>query len=36
LVNKHQRRLTSMDDKILFVCAQRMTTREIVTTFKEM
>jgi transposase-like protein len=36
LVKKHQRRFTSMDDKILFLYAQGMTTREIVTTFKEM
>lgn len=36
LVRKHQRRFTSMDDKILFLYAQGMTTREIVTTFKEM
>nr|WP_330178514.1 IS256 family transposase [Candidatus Vondammii sp. HM_W22] len=32
LVKKHQRRFTSMHDKILFL----MTTREIVTIFKEM
>ena len=36
LVRKKQRRFTSMDDKILFLYAQGMTTREIVTTFKEM
>ncbi len=36
LVKKHQRRFTTMDDKILFLYAQGMTTREIVTTFKEM
>jgi len=36
LVKKHQRRFTSMDDKILFLYAQGMTTREIVTTFEEM
>jgi transposase-like protein len=36
LVKKHQRRFTSMDDKILFLYAQGMTPREIVTTFKEM
>jgi len=36
LVKKHQRRFTSMDDKILFLYAQGMTTREIVTIFKEM
>ena len=36
LVKKHQRRFTSMDDKILFLYAQGMTTRETVTIFKEM
>lgn len=36
LVKKRQRRFTSMDDKILFLYAQGMTTRDIVTTFKEM
>jgi len=36
LVKKCQRRFTSMDDKILFLYAQGMTTREIVATFKEM
>lgn len=36
LVKKHQRRFTSMDDKILFLYAHGMSTREIVTTFKEM
>ena len=36
LVKKRQRRFTSMDDKILFLYAQDMTTREIVETFKEM
>mgnify|MGYP003645826102 FL=1 len=36
LVKKHQRRFTSMDDKILCLYAQGMTTREIVETFKEM
>ena len=36
LVKKHQRRFTTIDDKILFLYAQGMTTREIVTTFKEM
>ena len=36
LVKKHQRRFTTMDDKILFLYAQGMTTREIVRTFKEM
>jgi transposase-like protein len=35
-VKKHQRRFTSLDDKILFLYAQGMSTREIVTTFKEM
>ena len=36
LVKKHQTRFTSRDDKILFLYAQGMTTREIVDTFKEM
>jgi putative transposase len=36
LVKKNQRRFTAMDDKILFLYAQGMTTREIVKTFKEM
>jgi len=36
LVKKSQNRFTSMDDKILFLYAQGMTTREIVTTFKEL
>ena len=36
LVKKHQRRFTSLDDKILFLYAQGMSTREIVTIFKEM
>jgi len=36
LVKKHQTRFASMDDKILFLYAQGMTTREIVATFKEM
>jgi len=36
LVKKRQRRFTSMDDKILFLYAQGMTTREIVATFKEL
>lgn len=36
LVKKHQRRFTAMDDKIIFLYAQGMSTREIVTTFKEM
>ena len=35
-MKKHQTRFTSMDDKILFLYAQGMTTREIVDTFKEM
>ena len=35
LVKKHQRRFTSMDDKILWLYAQGMTTREIVASFKE-
>ncbi len=35
-VKKKQRRFTSMSDKILFLYAQGMTTREIVKTFKEM
>ncbi len=36
LVKKQQRRLTSMDDKILFLYAQGLTTREIVMSFKEL
>jgi transposase-like protein len=36
LVKKHQRCFTSMDDNILFLYAQGMTTREIVATFKDM
>jgi len=36
LAKKHQRRSISMDDKILFLYAQGISTREIVTTFKEM
>jgi transposase-like protein len=36
LVKKSQTRFTSMDDKILFLYAQGMTTREIVKTFKEL
>lgn len=36
LVKKHQRRFTSMDDKILSLYAKGMTTRDIVATFKEM
>lgn len=36
LVKKHQTRLSSMDDKILSLYAKGMTTREIVSLFKEM
>ena len=36
MVKKGQRRFTAMDDKILLLYAQGMTTREIVATFKEM
>ncbi len=36
LVKKNQTRFTSMDDKILYLYAKGMTTREIVATFKEM
>jgi len=36
LVKKGQTRFTSMDDKILFLYGQGMTTREIVRTFKEL
>jgi transposase-like protein len=36
LVKKNQRRFTLMDDKILFLYAQGMSTREIVTTFEEL
>lgn len=36
LVKKKQRRFTSMNDKILFLYAQGMATREIVTTFKQL
>jgi putative transposase len=36
LVKKKQRRFISMSDKILFLYAQGMTTREIVTTFKDL
>lgn len=36
MVKKGQRRFTAMDDKILFLYAQGMTTRESVATFKEM
>lgn len=36
LVKKHQRCFTTMDNKILFLYGQGMTTREIVEAFKEM
>lgn len=36
LIKKHQTRFTSMDDKIHYLYAKGMTTREIVATFKEM
>ena len=36
LVKKNQIRFTSMDDKILFLYAQGMMTREVVKTFKEL
>mgnify|MGYP000349314760 CR=1 FL=1 len=36
IVKKSQTRFTSMDDKILFLYAQGMTSREIVKTFKEL
>lgn len=36
LVKKQQTRLTGLDDKILFLYAKGLTTREIVATFKEM
>lgn len=36
LVKKNQTRFTSMDDKILHLYAKGMTTRDIVSTFKEM
>ncbi|WP_143327786.1 IS256 family transposase, partial [Colwellia chukchiensis] len=36
LVKKNQTRFTSMDDKILYLYSKGMTTREIVSTFKEM
>ena len=36
LVKKNQRRFISMSDKILFLYAQGMTTREIVTAFKDL
>ena len=35
-VKKQQRRFTGMDDKILFLYAQGMTTREIVAAFKDL
>ena len=36
IVKKGWRRFTAIDDKILFLYARGMTTREIVATFKEM
>jgi len=36
LVKKNQAHFTSMDEKILFLYAQGITTREIVKTFKEL
>ena len=36
LVKKRQTRFTSMDDKILYLYAKGMSTREIVSTFKEL
>ena len=36
LVKKHQRRFTAMDDKILFLYAQGLSTREIVRAFEDM
>lgn len=36
IVRKRQTRLTAMDDKIHCLYAKGMTTREIVSTFKEM
>ncbi|WP_261591859.1 IS256 family transposase [Pseudoalteromonas holothuriae] len=36
LVKKNQTRFTSMDDKVLYLYSKGMTTREIVSTFKEM
>jgi len=36
LVKKHQRRFTTMDDKILFLYAQGLSTREIVKAFQDM
>lgn len=36
LVKKHQRRFTTLDDKILFLYAQGLSTRDIVKTFQEL
>ena len=36
LIKKHQTRITSMDSQILSLYAKGMTTREIVSTFKEL
>jgi putative transposase len=36
IVKKHQTRLTAMDDKIHYLYAKGLSTREIVATFKEM
>ena len=36
LIKKHQTRITSMDNQILSLYAKGMTTREIVSTFKEL
>ena len=36
LIKKQQARPTGMDDKILFLYIQEMTTREICTAFKEL
>lgn len=36
IVKKNQTRFTSMDDKILYLYSKGMTTRDIVSTFKEM
>lgn len=36
LVKKHQRRFTTMDDKILLLYAQGLSTRDIVKTFQDM
>ena len=35
LVKKHQSRFTSMDDKILWLYAQGMSTRDIVVAFED-